>query len=115
MDRLSELATDAILRTRGQWERNLAILATIGNNAPFVGLFGTVIGIIQAFHDLSSQAGTGIQTVSMGISEALIATAVGILVAIPAVVSFNLFQRRVKRALQEAEALKSYLLSRIAG
>lgn len=113
-DVLSEAAQDAVMRTRLSWERNLAVLATIGNNAPFIGLFGTVLGIIKAFHDLS-QAGAGAQTVSSGISEALIATAVGILVAIPAVAAFNLFQRRVKTALTEAEALKSYLVSKIAG
>ena len=54
------------------------MLATIGNNAPFIGLFGTVLGIIKAFHDLSQQAGAGAQTVTSGISEALVATAIGL-------------------------------------
>ena len=111
---LSELAQDAVLRTKNIWEKNLAILATIGSNSPFVGLFGTVLGIIKAFNDLSTQAGAGAQTVSSGLSEALVATAVGILVAIPAVVAFNLFQRRVKSAMNEAEALKSFLIGKIA-
>lgn len=113
-DILTEIAQDHVLRARLQWEKNLAILATIGSNAPFLGLFGTVLGIIKAFHDLSQQTAAGAQTVSSGISEALIATAVGILVAIPAVIAFNLFQRRVKAALAEAEALKSFLIGRIA-
>ena len=111
---LTEIAQDAVMRARLAWERNLSVLATIGANAPFVGLFGTVLGIIKAFHDLSQQAGAGAQTVTAGISEALIATAVGILVAIPAVVAFNFFQRRVKSALAEAEALKSFLIGKLA-
>jgi biopolymer transport protein ExbB len=98
-----------------EWERNLSVLATIGNNAPFIGLFGTVLGIIKAFHDLSQQATTGAATVTSGISEALVATAIGLLVAIPAVIAFNLFQRRVKTALAEAESLKSFLVGKIAG
>ncbi len=109
---LGELAHDAVMRAKVEWERNLSILATIGSNAPFVGLFGTVLGIIKAFHDLSHQAASGAQTVSSGISEALIATAVGILVAIPAVVAFNIFQRKVKASLTEAEALKSFLVGK---
>ncbi len=111
---LNELATEAVSRGRLPWEKNLAVLATIGSNAPFVGLFGTVLGIIKAFHDLQSTAGAGVQAVSSGISEALVATAVGILVAIPAVVAFNIFQRRVKVALTEAEALKAYLIGKLA-
>ncbi|MBI2607147.1 MAG: MotA/TolQ/ExbB proton channel family protein [Deltaproteobacteria bacterium] len=112
---LNELALDAVLRARTQWEKNLAPLATIGSNAPFVGLFGTVLGIIQAFHDLSRQAATGgAQTVTAGISEALVATAIGILVAIPAVVAFNLFSRRVKAATVDAEAMKSFLVAKTA-
>jgi biopolymer transport protein ExbB len=111
---LSEVAQDAVMRARLEWEQNLSVLATIGANAPFVGLFGTVLGIIKAFHDLSQQQGAGAQTVSSGISEALIATAIGILVAIPAVVAFNFFQRRVKAGLTEAEALKSFLIGKLS-
>ncbi len=111
---LSEVAQDAVLRARLHWDRNLSALATIGNNAPFIGLFGTVLGIIKAFHDLSQQVATGARTVTAGISEALIATAVGILVALPAVVAFNLYQRKVKAAATEAEALKSFLVGKLA-
>lgn len=111
---LSEVARDAVFRSRLSWDKNLAILATIGSNAPFIGLFGTVLGIIKAFHDLRQESGVGIQAVSSGISEALVATAVGILVAIPAVVAFNMFQRRVKASMNEAEALKSYLIGKLA-
>ncbi len=111
---LSEVARDAVYRARLGWDKNLAALATIGSNSPFLGLFGTVLGIIKAFHDLKQEAGVGVQAVSSGISEALVATAVGILVAIPAVVAFNLFQRRVKASMNEAEALKSYLIGKLA-
>lgn len=114
-DVLIEVASDPVLRARMEWEKNLSTLATIGSNAPFIGLFGTVLGIIKAFHDLSQQAVTGAQTVTAGISEALVATAIGLLVAIPAVIAFNLFQRKVKRAVSEAEALKSFLVGKIAG
>lgn len=113
-DVLLEVAGDPVLRARMEWEKNLSMLATIGANAPFIGLFGTVLGIIKAFHDLSQQA-SGAQTVTSGISEALVATAIGLLVAIPAVIAFNLFQRRVKRALGEAESLKSFLVGQLAG
>ena len=114
-DILSEVAQDPVGRARLLWERNLAVLATIGSNAPFIGLFGTVLGIIKAFHDLSNQtAGGAPQTVTAGISEALVATAVGLLVAIPAVIAFNIFQRRVKSALAEAEALKSFLIGKLS-
>lgn len=113
---LDQISNDAILRVRKSWEKNLTVLATIGSNAPFVGLFGTVLGIIQAFHDIAkTTATTGVQGVSSGLSEALIATAVGILVAIPAVVAYNFYNRRVKNALQEAEALKSFLIGKILG
>lgn len=114
---LNELAQDHVVRARVKWERSLSVLATIGNNAPFVGLFGTVLGIIKAFHDLSQQGGggAGVSGVTSGVADALVATAVGILVAIPAVVGFNLFQRRTKNAVSEAEALKSFLVGKIVG
>lgn len=111
---LTEVAQDSVMRTKLAWESKLAILATIGNNAPFIGLFGTVLGIIKAFHDLSQQNSAGAQAVTAGISEALVATAVGLLVAIPAVVAFNYYQRKVKSALAEAESLKSFLIGKLA-
>ncbi|OFZ19267.1 MAG: hypothetical protein A2X94_05800 [Bdellovibrionales bacterium GWB1_55_8] len=114
VEKLAETAQDSVLRNRVAWEGKLAILATIGSNAPFIGLFGTVLGIIKAFHDLSQQVGGGAQGVTAGISEALVATGVGILVAIPAVVAFNLFQRRLKAGLGEAEALKCFLIGKIS-
>jgi biopolymer transport protein ExbB len=113
-DVLVEVAQDSVLRARLEWEKNLSVLATISTNAPFIGLFGTVLGIIKAFHDLAQQSATGAQTVTSGISEALVATAVGLLVAIPAAIAFNLYQRRVKNALGEAESLKSFLVGKLS-
>lgn len=98
-------------------ERNLAFLGTLGANAPFIGLFGTVLGIIQAFNELSrsgiSPGGQQSASVMAGISEALVATAVGLLVAIPAVVAYNVFQRRVKRTLAESDGLSNATLASI--
>jgi len=86
-------------------ERHLAFLATLGSNGPFIGLFGTVLGIIKAFHDLAAggAGGAGASTVMAGISEALVATAVGLMVAIPAVVAFNYFNRRIRVRMTELE------------
>jgi biopolymer transport protein ExbB/TolQ len=97
----------AIERKRLQYEKGLFILGTLGNNAPFIGLFGTVLGIIQAFADLGkSTSGAGAaSSVMAGISEALVATAVGLFVAIPAVLAFNVFQRLLKRVIGRSQAL----------
>lgn len=102
-------------RQRIRCERNLAVLATIGNNAPFIGLFGTVIGVLVAFHRFSSDTTGGAQAVMADISEALAATAIGIFVAIPAVAAFNTFQRRTKGLLANADSLTSLLLTALRG
>lgn len=92
-------------------DRGLIVLGTLGNNAPFVGLFGTVIGIIMAFKDLANNPVGGPSVVMAGISEALVATAVGLMVAIPAVVGFNALNRIVRRHYANAEAIMKLLLS----
>lgn len=100
-----ERMSAATERERQRLEKRLAYLGTVGNNAPFVGLLGTVIGIIRAFHELDRSGGqlsTGLMT---EVGEALVATAVGILVALPAVAFFNLFQRIIQARLGQAEAL----------
>ncbi len=103
---------------RSRLEKRVSYLGTIGNNAPFVGLFGTVIGVIHAFAELGrAEAGKGAaaagqvasQAVMHAVAEALVATAVGIFVAIPAVAAFNYLQQRVSAILAEAEVL-SYLV-----
>ena len=93
---IAAAAEGAKAREKLRLERNLAFLATLGSNAPFVGLFGTVLGIIKAFHDLAGSQAGGPSFVMAGISEALVATAVGLMVAIPAVAAFNYFNRRVR-------------------
>lgn len=92
-------------------ERNLAFLGTLGSNAPFIGLFGTVLGIIKAFHDLAGNQAGGIQVVMAGISEALVATAVGLLVAIPAVVGFNVYNRRVRAITSQIDVVAQVILA----
>jgi biopolymer transport protein ExbB/biopolymer transport protein TolQ len=79
-----------------EMKRGLSGLATIGSTAPFVGLFGTVAGIINAFKGISAAKATGLSAVAGGISEALVATALGLLVAIPAVWAFNIFTNKVE-------------------
>ena len=90
-------------------ERNLAYLGTVGANAPFIGLLGTVLGIITTFRQLEQGGTMGTaeysKAVMGGIYEALVATAVGLLVAIPAVIAYNYFQRLVKLLLGEADGL----------
>jgi biopolymer transport protein ExbB len=104
-DAVDEIMAAAMARKRIDYERRLAILGTLGNNAPFLGLFGTVLGIIRAFADLATAPRGGASTVMQGISEALVATAVGLFVALPAVVGFNSFQRWLRRVSNRAEAL----------
>lgn len=93
-------------------ERYLIVLGTTGSNAPFIGLFGTVLGIIKAFNDLSLDTAEGSTAVMAGISEALVATAIGLMVAIPAVVLYNYFQRRNRETLGKVESLSHVVLSR---
>ncbi len=76
-------------------QRNLGVLGSIGNVSPFIGLFGTVLGIIRAFKDLALSSGGGPSVVANGIAEALIATAVGLFVAVPAVIAYNFFVRAI--------------------
>jgi biopolymer transport protein ExbB len=98
-------------------ERNLAFLGTVGSNAPFIGLFGTVLEILRVFNLMGEEgvtSGDQAAQIMTGISEALVATAIGLLVAIPAVIAFNSFTRRVKRLMSEADSLSAMVLSQIA-
>jgi biopolymer transport protein ExbB len=99
------------LRERQLLEQRLIILGTLGNNAPFLGLFGTVLGIIKAFNDLALSGQGGVTVVMAGISAALVATAFGILVAIPAVVANNYFITRLKQIQTNTDALSRILLA----
>jgi biopolymer transport protein ExbB len=97
-------------RAKREHERYLVVLGTLGNNAPFIGLFGTVLGIIKAFDDLRKDATGGADVVHEGISEALVATAIGLLVAIPAVVAFNYFNRRIRAAVTTTDEIAHVVL-----
>jgi biopolymer transport protein ExbB len=108
---MEEAMTGYMIGQRQKLDHGLMILGTLGNNAPFIGLFGTVLGIIIAFRDLALNPQGGAAVVMRGISEALIATAVGLIVAIPAVVAYNFFQRLVKRHISTADALSRLVLS----
>jgi biopolymer transport protein ExbB len=103
---VAEVVNGEVERARLEYERRLVFLGTLGNNAPFIGLFGTVLGVIRAFADLAANPGAaGAGTVMAGIADALIATAVGLFVALPAVVAFNLFQRWLRRSAQRSSVL----------
>jgi biopolymer transport protein TolQ len=84
-------------------ERNLGFLGTMGNTAPLIGLLGTVWGIMRAFHDMARTGSAGPSVVAAGVAEALFTTAAGLLVAVPAVILYNQFVRRVGVMLTVAE------------
>jgi biopolymer transport protein TolQ len=95
-------------------ERYLPFLATTASSAPFIGLFGTVWGIMSAFHGIGQQGSANLAVVAPGISEALIATAVGLAAAIPAVIGYNVFVNRVKHWATEMEGFTMDLLNLVA-
>jgi biopolymer transport protein ExbB len=100
-----------LAQERIRYDQNLIILGTLGNNAPFIGLFGTVLGIIKAFVDLAADITGGAAAVMAGISEALVATGIGLLVAIPSVVAFNALKSRVKRVVSNTEYLSRTVMA----
>ena len=110
---VEERKAAVIEQERIRYEKRLAFLGTLGNNAPFVGLFGTVLGIIRAFHDLAGNTAQGTQAVMSGIAEALVATGVGLLVALPAVAMYNTFIRRVETTTAHAEAISHEILAHL--
>lgn len=103
---LEEVYNSFVLAEKPELERFLGFLATIGSNAPYIGLFGTVLGIMKAFNDLATTPEAGQQTVMAGISLALVATAAGLFVAIPAVISYNAYNKKVKAILNNLECVK---------
>lgn len=111
---VEEIINSHIIFEKQKMEKSLNFLATLGSNAPFIGLLGTVLGIMKAFNDLgiaqgiSQSSGTSIMA---GIAEALVATAVGLFVAIPAVIAFNTFQKQVRYVVQNLEGLKELCLA----
>jgi biopolymer transport protein ExbB len=110
----SEAMQSAKAKYKGKIDANLSILGTIGSNAPFIGLLGTVLGIIKAAGDLGSdpsKGGGGPGAVMAGVFEALVATAVGLGVAIPAIIFFNLFSRNIKATLSQVDSLSHLVLT----
>ena len=102
---LEEVFNSYAMVERSSLDRYLSFLATVGSNAPFIGLLGTVFGVMDAFRGLASSQGDA-SAVMIGISKALVATAVGLMVAIPAVISYNYFQRQVRNILQNLESIR---------
>jgi biopolymer transport protein ExbB/TolQ len=96
-------------------ERFTGIVGTIGNTAVYIGLFGTVLGIIRAFHDIAAAGAGGMSIVIGGVAEALVCTAMGLLVAVPAVIAFNYFTKRVEHFINDMELCASELIDLIGG
>ncbi len=114
-----EAVAEAMHGERARWRRaadkNLIILGTLGNNVPFVGLFGTVLGVINAFQHLSQKTADAESQTLGTIAEALSATAIGLLVAIPAVIAFNFFSRKVRVMMGGADEVAHGVLSLVHG
>jgi biopolymer transport protein ExbB/biopolymer transport protein TolQ len=108
---IADVVESELGRARPELERGLNLLGTLGNNAPFVGLFGTVLGVIEAFHQLGAQGNkaAAMGNVMSGISEALVATGVGIFVALPAVVAYNVAQKRIGEIETSVQSLAKLL------
>ena len=104
---------DSMSETLIQLRQGLGFLATIGSTAPFIGLFGTVVGIINAFRSIAATGSGGMSVVSGGIAEALVSTALGIFVAIPAVVAFNHFTGKIETFHVQMNRVSSQLLNRL--
>jgi biopolymer transport protein ExbB len=100
---LPELMSGKIIEEKIFLEKRLTILNTLGNNAPFIGLLGTVLGVIKAFYGLGTLGSTGAEVVMRSISKALLATAAGLFIAIPVVMANNYFSKKVKIIIQHLE------------
>ncbi len=110
-DTIQSYANAATVAERRYLSARLPILSTLGNNAPFIGLLGTVLGIMKAFRDLAGAADAGPQVVMKGISEALVATAMGLGVAIPCVMLFNYFSSVIKRKMSNSEEVTNIIVA----
>lgn len=112
-DPVEEIVQASLIRERQRYERSLSYFGTVGSNAPFIGLLGTVIGVILAFGELGRNPKGGLEVVGPGISEALVATCVGLVVAIPALICFNAFKGMLKRRLSNAEFLARVVVTQL--
>ena len=115
----ADAVAEAMHSERARWrraaDRNLIVLGTLGNNVPFVGLFGTVLGVINAFQHLAVKSADAEKETLSTIAEALSATAIGLLVAIPAVIAFNFFSRKVRVIMGGADEVAHTVLSLVHG
>lgn len=102
-DAMEETLQIALSEQRMELERHLGLLGTMGNTAPLIGLLGTVWGIMRAFHDMARTGSAGPSVVAAGVAEALFTTAAGLLVAVPAVMLYNNFSRRISVMMTVAE------------
>jgi biopolymer transport protein ExbB/biopolymer transport protein TolQ len=119
-DAFEEMVEKAMRDRRPQVEGGLLFLGTLGNNAPFIGLFGTVLGIVHSFRELGAAqpgaaGGGNMDNVMNGIAEALISTAIGILVAIPAVVAYNVFSKKAQKVEENVGSMENVVLAHLKG
>ncbi len=114
-DGMNELLESTVLDERRAMERYLSALGSIGTIAPLLGLLGTVVGLIKAFHNIAVTGSGGPAVVASGIAEALLTTAFGLIIAIPVVVFYNYFANKALDTVNEMEAMKSKLLYLLVG
>ena len=107
---LEEIFSSFVAIERPGLDRHLGFLATVGSNAPFIGLLGTVFGVMDSFRAMAVSQGDA-AAVMLGISKALVATAIGLIVAIPAVIAFNFFQKQVKGVVLNLQSVKDLCLA----
>jgi biopolymer transport protein ExbB len=110
---VEEIVQASLIKERQRYERSLSYLGTVGSNAPFIGLLGTVIGVILAFAELGRNPKGGLEVVGPGISEALVATAVGLVVAIPSLICFNWMKSLLKRRLSNSDFLARIVVTQL--
>jgi biopolymer transport protein ExbB/biopolymer transport protein TolQ len=107
-----ELAEKAVEWHISRLGKSLPTIATIGSISPFIGLFGTVIGVVRAFRDLATYSGAGPSVVAMGIAEALVNTAAGLFVAVPAIVAYNYFTHKANDFAVEVNWITEQVIDR---
>lgn len=112
-DAVEEIVQASLIKERQRYERSLSYLGTVGSNAPFIGLLGTVIGVILAFGELGRNPKGGLEVVGPGISEALVATAVGLVVAIPSLICFNGMKGLLKKRLANSDFLARIVVTQL--
>jgi biopolymer transport protein ExbB len=110
---VEDLMAGALAEERARYETRLQMLATLASNAPYIGLFGTVLGIVRSFKDMANNMADASSGVMAGIAESLLATAAGLLVAIPAVMAYNYFKGVVKKSVTRSETMSLDVLSQL--